>query len=502
MTIHQSSVNFKNLIQNLAGMYPYGIREIVLVETIANALDAKTERINVFFDRDDNVLIIQDNGNGMNKKTFEKYHDFSVSLKTRGSGIGFAGLGAKIAFNSAQRVITETRSLDYEGGSNWYLKGERLIWEEIPVRKISETGTYVEIYFNKGKVPMYADAEDIINIIEKHYTPLFIRELRTFYSKVGIYSSNLHLYVDGLEIPIISIPEDKKLSSFKSILLKDKRGINRGIGYFALNSEELTEDERGIALSTYGKVIKREFLNIYPSKYTDKIMGIIEIPQLIMCLTTSKTDFNKKGREWRSIRKIYGGAQNEFKDWLNNLGALPTVKASRAEASKLERTVRQILSSLPEIENFFRGPYRKKDVFASNSSGVPASSAEGVQATFPEDGQGVKGSEAIPDEGIENGKRTDENLQGEKKASPISRKSRTGPRIVWADSPGRNELGWVDQGIIYINEGHPAYKRAEGQYKYYHDLVSVAIAIARYANKTDIEAFDSLNQFFSIWGRL
>lgn len=502
MTIHESSVNFRNLIQNLAGMYPYGIREIALVETIANALDAKAEKISILWDKDENVLVIQDNGNGMNKKTFVKYHDFAISLKSRGSGIGFAGLGAKIAFNFAQRVITETRSLDYERGSNWYLKGDRLIWEEIPVRKLSETGTYVEIHFNKSRNPLYRDTKEIISIVERHYTPLFIRQLHTFYSKVGIYSSNLHFYVDDLEIPIISIPEDKKLNSFEPMLLRDKKRIDRGIGYFALSSEELTEDERGIALSTYGKVIKREFLNIYPSKYTDKIMGIIEIPQLIMCLTTSKTDLNRKGSEWRSIRKIYGRAQDKFKDWLDNFGALPTIKAARTEASKLERTVRQILGSLPEIESFFRGPYRRKDVFVSGSSGTPASSAEGIQATFPEGGQGVKGSEAVSDEGTDDGKRIDENLQGEKKALPISRKSRTGPRIEWIDSPGREELGWVDQGSIYINEGHPAYKRAERQYKSYHDLLSVAIAIARYANKTDIEAFDLLNQFFSIWGRL
>ena len=264
----------------------------------------------------------------------------------------------------------------------------------------------------------------------------------------------------------------------------------------------MPDDERGIAISTYGKVIKREFLNIYPSQYTDKITGIIEVPQLIMCLTTSKTDFNKKGREWRPIRKIYEEAQNEFKNWLNNLGALPTIKTSRSEASKLERTIRQIINSLPEIEDFFRGPYRKKDVLTSSSSGISASSTEGIQITFPEGGLGTKGSETIPDKGTDNGKRIDKNLQGEKKASPISRKSRTGPRIEWIDSPGRDELGWVDQGIIYINEGHPAYKRAEKQYKYYHDLVSIAIAIARYTDKTDIEAFELLNRFFSVWGKL
>ena len=502
MAIHQSSVNFRSLIQNLAGMYPYDIKEIILVETIANALDAKAETISILFDKDENILTVQDNGNGMDKRIFGKYHDFAISFKSRGSGIGFAGLGAKIAFNSAQRIITQTRSVDYEGGSNWYLQGQRLIWEETSVGKISGTGTYVQVRFNKSKSPLYTDTEDITNIVERHYTPLFVRQLHTFYSRVGTYSSNLRIYINGTEIPVLSIPQDKRLSSFKLVRLRDKKGTYRGIGYFGLVPEELPEEERGIALSTYGKVIKREFLNIYPSKYTDRIMGIVEIPQLIMCLTTSKTDLNKTGGDWRPIRKVYLQAQDEFKNWLDGLGALPTGKVARVEAIKLERTVRQILSSIPEIESFFRGPYRRKDVFVSSSSGTPASSAEGIQTTFPEGEEGIKGSEAPPDAGPDSGERIDQDSEGEKKASPISRKSRTGPRISWVNSPGRDELGWVDQGIIYINMEHPAYKRAGGRYKYYHDLMSVAFAIARYANKANIEEFDLLNLFFSTWGKL
>lgn len=60
--------------------------------------------------------------------------------------------------------------------------------------------------------------------------------------------------------------------------------------------------------------------------------------------------------------------------------------------------------------------------------------------------------------------------------------------------PARYKSAWIDEGIIYINEGHPAYKHAGRQYKYYHDVVSVAIAIARYTNKINKDSF--LNQNF------
>ena len=415
MAIHQSSVDFRNLIQNLAEMYPYEIEEIVVVETIANALDAKAEEINISFDQSKNVLVIQDNGKGMDKDTFRKYHDFSVSLKTRGSGIGFAGLGAKIAFNSAARVVTETRSPNYQGGSNWYLRRGALIWEDIPVQRILGTGTYVEIHFGEGNIPAYRNTEEIISIIERNYSPLFVKQLCAFYSTAGTYSSKLHFYVNKVKLPVISMPGDMKMDNFRPVLLTDRKGTKRGIGYFGLAARDLTEEERGIALCTYGKVIKREFLNIYPSRYTDRIMGIIEIPQLIMCITASKTDLNKKSKKWRLTRPIYEKAQDEFKNWLNELGALPTVRVTGVEAGKLERTVREIIKSFPEIEDFFTGSYRKKDIFAGSGSGEPASLMDEIQGTLPGGELGSKGSESISGGGLDEGERMESDEQGEKK---------------------------------------------------------------------------------------
>ena len=108
MTIrHESSVNFQNLIRDLADMYPQEVDEVVVVELIANSLDARANRISIDYDPSSNVLVVIDNGQGMDADQFAQYHDFAAGLKTRGTGIGFAGVGAKISFNAADRVITE-----------------------------------------------------------------------------------------------------------------------------------------------------------------------------------------------------------------------------------------------------------------------------------------------------------------------------------------------------------------------------------------------------------
>ena len=132
MSIHESSVNFQNLIKDLAEIYPFDVDEVVLVELIANSLDAKPTRISIDFDQNKRSLVVTDNGKGMTGEDFEQYHDFAAGLKTRGSGIGFAGVGAKISFNIATRVVTETHSKSFWGSSNWYLQSKKkLIWENV-----------------------------------------------------------------------------------------------------------------------------------------------------------------------------------------------------------------------------------------------------------------------------------------------------------------------------------------------------------------------------------
>ena len=79
---------------------------------MANSLDAGADRIDIDYDEQQKILVVKDNGKGMSSSDFEQYHDFAAGLKKRGGGIGFAGVGAKISFNIAQKVVTETRGED------------------------------------------------------------------------------------------------------------------------------------------------------------------------------------------------------------------------------------------------------------------------------------------------------------------------------------------------------------------------------------------------------
>jgi len=119
MAIHHSNVNFRKLIKDLADMYNYPIPEVILVELVANALDARATIVDIYYDIENSILEVSDNGEGMNEKQFKEYHDFAAELKIRGDSIGFAGLGAKISFNCASMVSTETKSQHFSGASVW-----------------------------------------------------------------------------------------------------------------------------------------------------------------------------------------------------------------------------------------------------------------------------------------------------------------------------------------------------------------------------------------------
>ena len=216
MPTHESSVNFKNLIKDLAEMYPFDVGIVVLVELVANCLDSNATCIRIDYDSKQAMLVISDNGKGMSASDFEQYHDFAAGLKTRGTGIGFAGVGAKISFNIACSVITETLSQSYRGGSNWYLaSGKKLVWDEIPVVHLNDLGTRVELRFAKDVVLPFASTADILQILKQHYLPLFDRKFLALYEQMtigkGHYSSSLRFIINGDLIEPTDIASDYSL---------------------------------------------------------------------------------------------------------------------------------------------------------------------------------------------------------------------------------------------------------------------------------------------------
>jgi histidine kinase/DNA gyrase B/HSP90-like ATPase len=69
-----------------------------------------------------------------------------------------------------------------------------------------------------------------------------------------------------------------------------------GVRLLARHDAVLPADRRGIAISTYGKVIKRgwDWLGVTPAA-ADRVTGLIEAPALASALTLNKVDFLRAG---------------------------------------------------------------------------------------------------------------------------------------------------------------------------------------------------------------
>src|SRR5207245_1181180 len=67
-------------------------------------------------------------------------------------------------------------------------------------------------------------------------------------------------------------------------------------GYMVRDHLPIPEERRGIAVSTFGKVIKRgwDWLGVTPGA-AEHVGGLIEVPDLAECLTLNKADFVRGG---------------------------------------------------------------------------------------------------------------------------------------------------------------------------------------------------------------
>jgi len=505
MAEHESGVNYKNLIRDLADMYPFEISEVVLVELIANSLDARPTRIAIEYDPVAKVLTVTDNGKGMSASEFEQYHDFAAGLKTRGGGIGFAGVGAKISFSIADRVITETNSDSFTGGSNWHLESnKKLVWEDIQPSHLHEHGTRVEVQFRRDSKPSFSSIQDFILLLRRHYFPLLDSNFLALYQALKSYTADLQFTINSQIIRPSSIVMDFRLEKVKEFF-PEKAGKRIGYGVFGLAPSEypLGPDLCGVLLCTYGKVIRTDFFNQFPGPFGPRILGVVEIPSLVNFLTTSKTDFNRRGK-LREFEALYNPVRQEFKDWLSQLGVEPTEIAASDEALKLERELKKLLDEIPELSDFFGFRTNKKTPRVGPDGTVPVILQEGTDPTFPI-GEGEAGTGlGIPEPGEGQGQAPVENEEGREIAKPISRKARRGPKVAFANVPDRLDLAWVDGNNVVINSGHPSYVKIHSDVsaRRLHCLFAIGNAVQRFlaGDDTGINLM-FVDNMMAAWGK-
>jgi len=212
-----SRVNARRLLDDMASMYSHSLQETVVVEAIANSLDAGCSTISFEIDTSRSQLTILDDGRGMTEQEFSYYHDLAESTKTRGQGIGFAGLGAKLSHKLATLVRTDTRRDDFKSGSDWYWKGDDL---EFMTRRcrIKSNGTRVDFELADANSPLL-DADWLKRTVQAHYSPLVEPSFSQYFVISSVYPNGIKFVVNGVPIKPHQIVEDANtdVSAYRDI---------------------------------------------------------------------------------------------------------------------------------------------------------------------------------------------------------------------------------------------------------------------------------------------
>jgi len=509
----KSEVDMGHLIRVvIPKQYSFDIRTACLIELVANSLDAKPTFIDIRFDDDKGVLEVTDDGVGMNEQSFRDYHNVS-SPKITGTGIGFAGQGAKLALNFCSKVVSETFSSSYKGYSEWHLESEAAPYRIFDghTLDLKQTGTKVTLYLDDESRKYYT-IELIIKTIEEHYFPLLDEKLLLIYTGQSpilvdgerslttykpIYKIGLKIIVNGKEIvrePLQNVLEKQKRVSIK-VFTRPKAQ-----GFFGLTKYEIDENTQGIAVCSFGKVIERTWFRKEPHDKR-RITGWIEAPYLIEAVTTDKCGFQRGNKTWEGF---FRRAQADFAKWLEEIGLSERPTERKPDLSNLEKEINSILRNLPELTFF--GTRTERHVAIPDEMGEQRELGEGTQKVSGTVGGETSGQGVSVYPGDEPGQGATLNLGEGVKATPHQRTIRGGVQMspVWRDDIQKE--AWFDGETIFINEAHPAYERAKRErLDNYHLLKTAVFSLIEFKLQRDPEpsyqeAFELSQRFFRLWG--
>ena len=288
----ETRVDLLHLLEDLRDAYPAAAEETILTEIVANSLDSGATTITMTTDPMQATLTIVDDGAGMRRRELARYHDVAATAKVRGEGIGFAGVGVKIALLLCEEVLTETRRGRRQVATVWHLASRhRAPWKWVPAPGlIEERGTAVRLKVDSALSPLL-DAGFIESALHRQFQPFFEPAVMDFLRTH--YSHGVRFSVNGrwLEPEGWSAPEAAPL-----IVRFGRKRKPSAVGLIVREPSALSEERRGVAISTLGKVIKRgwDWLGLTPLT-PERVGGLIEVPALAGCLTLNKADFIRVG---------------------------------------------------------------------------------------------------------------------------------------------------------------------------------------------------------------
>jgi histidine kinase/DNA gyrase B/HSP90-like ATPase len=510
----ETRVDLLHLLEDLRDAYPGALEETMLTEIMANALDSGASLISFQSDPAQYTLTVVDNGSGMQRRELARFHDIAASTKIRGQGIGFAGVGIKLGLLVCDEVLTETKRGKNHVASSWHMASRhRAPWKWVSVPGlVAERGTAVRLKLRNPLSPLL-DPGFLEGTLRRHFQPLLDPAFDEFL--LAHYPEGIAIHVNGRRLQRQRAAAQLQAPLEIRLLRKRKPSA---LGYLVREDAALPEDQRGLAISTFGKVIRRgwDWLGMTPTA-PERIGGLIEVPQLAACLTLNKGDFIRtgtRGAMYLAFRKaIQEAVARQLAEWGD---APPSSElAPPREVRPLQRDLAHLLEDLaidfPLLASLVeqRAGGQKRLPLGARGNGDGHSFIAASVSALAESGE----NQAEPVPSIE--QRSTENptvnepAQGLTKPehdlqlpgkSTTRRPAHYGLDIQFEDRTDAVELGRLVESTVWVNRAHPAYRRANASRSLgYHIALTVAMALAPLAvEPANQNAF--VLAFLSRWG--
>lgn len=530
----ETRVDLVHILEDLRDAYRGPIEETILTEILANALDSGARSLELRTDQEERTLVARDDGRGMTRRELTRYHDLGATSKRRGRGIGFAGVGIKLGLLACDEVVTETRRARGHLATTWRLSSRARApwsWTE-PPHVLEADGTAVLLRLS-NPLSLLLDAGFLETTVIRHFQPFFEPE---FIDILGAaYPNGFGIEIDGH--PVVGPIRPAGRSGIQVRVGRQRKPS--GIGYLSRHDEVLPEHERGLAISTLGKVIRRgwDWLGITPAD-ADRIEGLVEVPALAESLTLNKGDFLRTGQRGALFLSYRKAIQEAVSAQLEAWGAAPPPAKRAPRTRPLERDIRRVLGDLADEYPLLttlaeRGPGGTRRLPSGDASdraqgGLFAGSEERDAAEAAREGDHPDGNGADAGSAAANGP----DGEGGDSATPVGDSATpvgdtgiqetTAPSTAVTVPPtgrGRTRkpgtlslqirfetldddiaLARLVESTVWVNDAHLAYRRAvASRAEAYHVALAVAAALAPLAAEPE-GAQRFVSAFLSRWG--
>ncbi|MEA1936506.1 MAG: ATP-binding protein [Patescibacteria group bacterium] len=439
-------------------------------ELVSNAYDADATEVFVMIE--DDKIVVEDNGSGMNEKGLDQFftigseekREKNVSPRFGRKRIGQFGIGKFSALSLAEQFIVQS----VKGKNKYSVTFDSAEWKksdnwDLPIRK--------------EKISSF-DKEGTKIILNKLFKKINLAEVEKYLKQsVPLRARKFSIYLNNKKITAKTVA-----GKIVSIKIKTMYGKIEGEIVVALNSRDV--DEPGVECRVKQVFIKRELFGLDKKHQqgVSRITGSVNAD--FLQLISSRSDFIKDNSEYKLFHQLM---QAELEKVLKDIKEQSDIKNIKKITKELQETMQQIREALllnPDFVPQGRAITRLKK---EGKKKVAVASADFSEASLEQKNEEKNLSEEWQNRERDKNKETknrnskndsEKNIEKEKEETKIEVKPLVMKKIrlnKMGISCGITSLGEqgpeaLSQGnAVYINQDHPIYRQL---YKK-HDLLSL-----------------------------